>query len=71
MTLTRKEKAMLKKFFDASDDGVFCYTCFLCDSHSDSAIIGSLCRKGVLRHNGLGEKDAGVELVDSQTVVYA
>lgn len=71
MTLTRKEKAMLKKFFDASDDGIFCYTCFLCDSHSDSAVVGSLCRKGVFRHNGLDDMDAGVELVDSQIAAYA
>lgn len=71
MTLTRKEKAMLKKFFDVSDDGVFCYTCFLCDSHSDSAVVGSLCRKGVFRHNGLDDMDAGVELADSQISVYA
>ena len=71
MTLTRKEKAMLKKFFDASDDGVVCYTCFLCDSHSDSAVVGSLCRKGVFRHNGLDDMDAGVELADSQIAAYA
>lgn len=71
MTLTRKEKAMLEKFFGASDDGEFCYSCFLCDSHSDSAVIGSLCRKGVFRHNGLNGKDAGVELVNNQMVASA
>lgn len=65
MNITDKEKAMIEKFFVASDDGKFCYTCFLCDSRGDNAVIGSLCRKGVFGHNGLEGIDAGVELINN------
>lgn len=65
MNLTEKERAMLKKFEMASDDGKFCYTCFLCDSRSDNAVVGSLIKKGVFISNGLNDMDSGVELSDN------
>ena len=66
MNLTDKEKAMIDKFMTASDDGHFCYTCFLCDSRADNAVVGSLCRKGIFQHNGREDIDAGVELLNNQ-----
>lgn len=41
------------------------------DAYTHSAVVGSLCRKGVFRHNGLDDMDAGVELADSQIAAYA
>lgn len=62
MRLTDKEKAMIDKFMDVSDDGQFCCTCFLCDSRADNAVVGSLCRKGIFKHNCLEGKESGVYL---------
>lgn len=45
---TEKECEMIKLFF-ACGNGKECYTCHLCFSHSDNAVLGSLIKKIYLR----------------------
>ena len=55
LNLTKKEREMIAVFFACGYDNE-CYTCHLCFSHADNAVLASLIKKGVFKHNGLRGK---------------
>lgn len=62
INLTKKEREMIKVFF-ACGEGKECYTCHLCFSRSDNAVLGSLIKKNIFVHNGVSGIDASVYLI--------
>ena len=62
LNLTKKEREMIAVFFACGYDNE-CYTCHLCFSHADKAVLASLIKKGVFKHNGLRGIEARVYLI--------
>lgn len=59
---TENERNMISLFF-ACGTGTECYTCHLCFSRADNAVLGSLIKKGIFAHNGIKGIDACVYLI--------